>query len=280
MIDLTISIVTSNNKQQLKECLDSIHDSIKGFSSEVYVVDNHSNDGTKEMVLNMHKEAKLIINNKTMGFAYSHNRILELAKGKYAIILNDDTVILRDCFKKMINFLQENPEIGAIGPRMEYKGGRYQQSAFKFPGLMDFSWNVFFYRINTKKAPAFYPGIEKVTEAKDVDWLLGACLVVPKHIFGKVGLFDESFCPLYMEDADLCRRIKDAGYDIVYYPKAEIIHYGAQTTRRQKPFMDKILAKNRIRFFRKYYGIAYSLLAKCVLICANLLNRIIKMLKQ
>ena len=247
MADLTISIVTINNGGLLKDCLNSIYKNTKNISMEIYVIDNASTDGTREMITDNFPDVKVISLSKIDSFSGNHNRVLKIARGKNIVILNNDTIIKEGAFEKMHYYINQNNNVGIIGP---------------------------------EKSPAFYDGIKDITEAKDIDWLLGACLLIPGHIVKKVGLFDEYFSPVYMEDADMCKRIKDAGYRVVYYPEAEIIHHGSQTIKRQKILADRILIGNRIRFFRKHYGIFYCFLARCILICAVLLNGIIKILKR
>ena len=280
MADLTISIVTINNGGLLKDCLNSIYKNTKNISMEIYVIDNASTDGTREMITDNFPDVKVISLSKIDSFSGNHNRVLKIARGKNIVILNNDTIIKEGAFEKMHYYINRNNNVGIIGPRIISRDGSYQQSAFKFPNLRNFLWDVFFYRVNPEKSPAFYDGIKDITEAKDIDWLLGACLLIPGHIVKKVGLFDEYFSPVYMEDADMCKRVKDAGYRVVYYPEAEIIHHGSQTIKRQKALADRILIENRIRFFRKHYGIFYCFLARCILICAVLLNGIIKILKR
>ena len=272
-VDLTVSILTKDNLRQLKECLDSIYGSSNPLSLEIYVVDNSTSSGTRDMIYNMYKDIKLITLEKEASFANAHNRVLKIAKGENIAVLNDDTVILGGAFKKMIDYLKKNPGIGVIGPKMKAKEGPYQQSAFKFPSISDLFADYFFNKIKPdNRLRAIYQNINLATKPKEVDWLLGACLVMPCKAIEAAGFFDEDFSYFYMEDADLCKRIKDAGYKIRYYPKAEIIHHGAQTVQRRKLFMEKALYRNRLKFFKKHRGYAYYLFSCAILYIATLCN--------
>lgn len=262
MTDLTISIVTQDNKQQLKECLDSIYASCKGLSYEIFVVDNNSSDGTRGYISNMHSNVKWIVNERKESFAHNHNSILKVAKGEYIVILNDDTVILDSAFIKMANYLREKPGIGLMGPRMVTKDKAYQQSAFRFPTLADLFANYFFNKITAEsKFTSLYKSIEHKTKPTEADWLLGACLFFPRQTINNIGYLDESFSYAYMEDTDFSKRTKNAGLKVVYYPEAEIIHHGAQTTQKRELFMKKILYKNRLKFFKKHNGYFYYMLS-------------------
>ncbi|MFH0731786.1 MAG: glycosyltransferase family 2 protein [Candidatus Omnitrophota bacterium] len=273
MRDLTISIVTRDNKQQLRECIDSIYSSLEGLSFEICVVDDASKDKTGELILNSYKQIKLLTNKKTVSFAYSHNRILKTAQSEYIVILNDDTVIFKNALKRIIAYLKENPQVGAVGPKMKDMSGNYQQTAFKFPNVLDLFADYFYNKIMTgNKFSALYKNIQLIAEPKEVDWLLGACLVIPREVIEKIGCLDERFTPGYMEDTDFCKRIKNAGYKIIYYPEAEIAHRGAQSTQKRRLFMVKALYKNRLTFFKKHYGYMYYLFSKFILYTATVCN--------
>lgn len=273
VINLTISIATRGNKEQLKECLDSIYNSNESLSLEIYVIDNNSSDGTRDMISNVYKDVKLIANKEPMGFSSSHNSVLKMFNGENIAILNDDTIILKDSFGKMLNYLKKDPKIGIIGPKMKKKNGAYQQSAFKFPNALDLYADHFLTKIYpTSKLSALYRDIELTTNPKEVDWLLGACLMIPRRTINKIGYLDEDFKQFYMEDTDFCKRIKNKGYKIVYYPKSEIIHHGAQTSQKEKLFMRKLLFINRLKFFKKHYGHIYYIIAKITLYFSTTCN--------
>ncbi|MFA5928097.1 MAG: glycosyltransferase family 2 protein [Candidatus Margulisiibacteriota bacterium] len=211
MPELSIIIVSYNNAQLLEDCIASIKASMPiGTAPEVIVVDNNSADNTVAMLQNKFPEVKLILNKDNKGFAAANNQGIRIAQGEYVMLLNNDTVIINDALSKMITYLREHPKIGLLGPRL-LNGDRSVQAQGSMLG--PHFWN--------SKIPV------------ETKFLRGAVFLTSKKVLDQVGLLDENFF-FYNEDIDFCWRINKAGLKVVYYPLAEVIHFGGKTDWRRQ----------------------------------------------
>ena len=144
MIDLSVSIVNTSNRDLLDQCLASIFDSTKKISFEIIVVDNLSDDGSADMVREKYPDVSLIENSERMGFSANHNQALPRAAGRYSMILNEDTFIHPGCFETMIEYMDAHPDTGALGPKVFNTDGSLQQSVFRMPTLSLLFCNALF----------------------------------------------------------------------------------------------------------------------------------------
>jgi GT2 family glycosyltransferase len=222
MIDYII--VNYNSTKYLLKCLESISMDDSGYTKGIIVADNCSRDNPRGTLIN-YPNVKLISNNNNIGFGKAINDAVRRSCAKYLVILNPDTIIEKGFLKKIIGFIEHNPGIGLLGPQILELDGKIQGSARRFPTF----WTSIFGRrspltklfpensITKREFPCFDDNVT------DVDWVSGACMVTKKEVFESVGGFDERFF-LYWEDADLCKKMKDAGWRIVYYPEAKVVH--------------------------------------------------------
>lgn len=265
-IDLSISIIHHNkNRQLLKECLDSIFRETQNISFEIFLVDNCSEDNLPEFV-KKYPSITLIQNQQREGFAKNNNKALKTAKGRYLLLLNDDTLILDSALSKMVKFLDKHPKIGALTckayPTKEMDvtpscPSKYNFTPFReffdtfasYSGLTRIFKNTTF--VYTLGCGTFGPkGVDFEAEVAHVS---GSCMMVRKTAAEQVGLMDENFI-MFLEETDWCYRIKKHGWKIYYYPKTYIIHYGGQSLE----FLDKnrhfLHEKSLAYFFKKHYG--------------------------
>lgn len=260
---LSIIIVNYNTKKFLVDCLASIYQSKLTFKYEIIVVDNASTDGSGKIIKKDFPKVRLISNHKNLGFAKANNKAVKIAKGKYLLFLNPDTVILDQAVKKMVEQIVKNPEISALGPKTLNPDFSVQLTAFvKFP---DFSvWlvnNLGLDRIFSRVWPAknwpgkYYFSFQELNQKRQVSHLQGNCFLVPKEIFEKIGLFDTRFF-LYREETDWFLRLAKAKGKIWYLPSAKIIHYGGQSTESgawsSQKYYQAILS--RYLYHLKHYG--------------------------
>lgn len=236
---ISIIIVNFNQKNLLKQCLKGIELVKPKLDYEIIVVDNASKDGSQKFLEELKtqiKDLKIILNKKNLGFAAGCNLGIKEAKGKYILILNPDIVVLENSIEKLYEFMEENNDVGIAGPKLLNPDKTIQPSCYRYPSwyipilrrtfLGKFSW--------AKKKLDYYlmADFDHQTE-KEVDWLLGAVLMIRKEMLDEVGLFDERFF-LYFEDIDLCRRAKKAGWKVYYYPFSEMFHYYQRTSAKQE----------------------------------------------
>jgi len=256
MKQLSVIIVSYNVKYFLRQCLQSVMRALEGIDGEVWVVDNASIDGSVEMVREEFPSVHLIANEVNLGFARANNQAIRQAQGRYILLLNPDTIVQEDTFHKVLQFLEEHPEAGAVGVKIIDGKGRFSvDSRRKFPSV----WDIFcklsgLYRLFPKSRlfggyHLTYLPEDQITE---VPVLSGAFLCIPRVVLDCVGLLDERFF-MYAEDIDLCYRILQAGYKNYYLPTTQIIHFKGESTRSRSLNYVLTFYKASLQFVEKHY---------------------------
>jgi hypothetical protein len=250
---LSVIIVSWNVKDILSDCLDSVLRSSVAFPYEIIVVDNASTDGTADYIKKKFPAVRIIENKENHGFARANNQGALPAGGEYLFFLNPDTVLFGDTLNNLVDFMDCNPDIALCGPRILNDDKTLQWSVRNFP-----SWRGAFYRYTILK----YLGLFKshfetwhhrkfdYSKQTDIQQLIGAALIVRKDAFAKVGGFDERFF-MYYEEVDLCRRLKDNGFRIVYYPVARLIHLGGKSAEQIPARTRFMMLRSLLLYFRK-----------------------------
>ncbi len=267
-MDLSIIIVNWNTRQLLAECLDSIYASLPDRECEIWVVDNNSKDGSQRMLRELYPEINLIANSCNPGFARANNQAIHQCTGEYILLLNPDTVVKPGALSLLMKFLDEHPQTGAVGPRLINADGSLQISAYPQPTLWREFWRLF--HMDNFHPWALYPMQEWDAAApRQVDVLMGACLMIRRKVLDQIGLFDEDYF-MYSEEVDLCCRIRQAGWLINWVPQAVVVHYGGQSTDQVAAEMFLHLYQGKILYFRKHYSWLSVQLYKVVLLLASL----------
>ncbi len=284
--DLSIIIVSWNVRDLLAACLRSLTDDgrrtivderassvVRHPSSlirEIIVIDNASADGSAEMVAAEFPEVQLIANPDNRGFTRGNNQGLALARGRYVFFLNPDTEVVGDALATMIANLDAHPEVGALGPELRYGDGSRQSSRRRFPTLMTalfestpLAWHwpsnpwARRYRmeqgLGVREQESGVRSQESGGRGQEVDWLVGAALMVRREALEQIGDFDEGYF-MYSEELDWCRRAKDAGWRIVYLPAAQIIHYEGKSSEQVVAARHIRFNTSKVRYFRKFHG--------------------------
>jgi len=227
-MELSIIIVSYNTKELLEKCLSSIFKFTKGISFEVIVVDNASTDSSTKMVLDEFPQVKLIKNKQNLGFGRANNQGIRAACGKYIFLLNSDAYLEGNILPKLVEVLDEDPKIGALAPKILNPNHTIQQSCGFLPDLPQvFFWMSFlddlpggqFLKPYHVDHDSFY------TNKHQVGWATAAAIIFKREALEKSGLFDENIF-LYGEEVELCKRINDAGFIVVFSPVAFVIHIG------------------------------------------------------
>ncbi len=222
------------------------------------MVDNASADGSAELVRREFPQARLIANSENRGFAAANNQALKLATGKYIVLLNPDTEVVGAALWQMLAFLEAEPKAAVVGPALLYADGSFQEGAFRFPGL----WQIFFdffplnWRLLRSRLNGRYPRRRYETaypRAFEIDFSLGACLMLKRPVLEQIGLLDEAFF-MYMEEIDWCYRIKAVGWRIYCLPAAKIVHHAGASSRQFRDEMFFQLHRSRAYFYRKHYS--------------------------
>lgn len=256
-IILSIIIVNWNTKDHLENCLKSIYENTKNITFEIIVVDNASSDGSVEMVRSKFPYVTLIENKENLGFGAANNQGIKTSKGKYILILNPDTVILPGCLDRLMGFLGQYSDVGAVGPKILNPDKTIQITcARNFPTLLtEFFWLTTLVRRFPKNRVIGYYLMSywDHDDRREVNCLSGACMMVRKDVLEKLELFDEDYF-MYGEDVDLCYRIKKASWQIWYLSEAQIIHYGGASSKKISESAAIYDRKAIQLFFRKHYG--------------------------
>ena len=254
MIETTIVIVTRNREKLLKKCLDSIKpDKLSGY--EIVVVDNASSDSTIKM-LSGYGGVKLIKNKKNIGVAAARNKGAAKASGKYIIFLDDDTFLEKGVtFQKIIEYLDKNNKVALVGPRILYPSGKIQESARSFPTPLAVIWRgTFLHKLlpNTSFYKNYILKDADLSHTQVVDWVIGACQVIRKDIFNEIGKYSEKYF-FGWEDIEFCYRLKNKGFEVVYFPHVEVIHYYQRESA--KGFMSRAKLEHLKSIFRFFSDI-------------------------
>lgn len=267
MVDLSIVIVSWNVRDLLERCLRSIVTEARpgpdagvflldGWEIEILVVDNASSDGSSEMVRDRFPQAGLIVNSENRGFTAANNQGLGPSKGRYLLLLNPDTEIVGNALATMIGYMQANAEAGALGPRLLNTDGSPQSSRRRFPtfatALVE-STVVQEWWDDNRILRRFYMSDTADDAVQEVDWVVGACLLVRREAYEQVGGLDEGFF-MYSEELDWCRRIKAAGWKVVYLPTATVIHHEGKSSEQVVPARHVYFQGSKVRYFRKHHG--------------------------
>jgi GT2 family glycosyltransferase len=236
---LSIIIINYNQKNFLKLCLKNIKEVNPSLDYEILIVDNNSKDDSLKFLSEIKDErVKIILNKKNLGYAKAINQALKISKGKYVLILNPDVIVLKGSIEKLYQFMEEHPECGIAGPKLLNPDKTIQYSCLKFP-----KWytpilrRTFLSKLPfAKKHLKYYLMSEWDHKTiKEVDWLLGAALMVRTEAIKKVGLLDERFF-LYFEDIDWCRRFHQHGFKVFYVPEASFYHFHQRFSAERAEF--------------------------------------------
>lgn len=223
--ELSVIIVNWNTLAILRDCLASVARHLASVSHEVLVVDNASADGSADMVAAEFPAVRLIRNAENVGFARANNQAMRVAAGRRFLLLNSDTQLTDDSVARLVETVTD-PSIGVAHCRLFLPDGRVQQSAYRFPRLDLAALEAFgLYKLLPKKTTGrlLLAGYWTYDEERDVDWVAGAFMLLPREVYEKTGGFSEQFF-MYGEDLEWCQRIADAGWRIRYYPQASIVH--------------------------------------------------------
>lgn len=211
-------------------------------------------------------DVNLLENRENIGFARANNLAIEKSTGEFVMLLNPDTEVRDDVIEKMVDFIEKSPDVGAVGPRLENPDGSLQESAYPEPSLIREFWRMF--HLDRLRYFAVYPMDRwRLDQAKQVDVLMGACLLIRRKVIEQVGLLDASFF-MYSEEVDFCTRIRNYGWRISYLPQTSVIHFGGQSTQQVSQEMFLQLYQGKIQYFRKHHSLFVVWLYKFVLLMA------------
>jgi len=285
-IDVSIVIVNYNVKDFLHQCLTSIEKAKHNLSLEVFVVDNDSTDGSMDFLEPLFRNSDtikyfFIRSKENLGFAKANNIAIKQAKGKYLLILNPDTILAEDTLNEMINYMEQNPEVGISGCKVLNADGSFQlQCRRGFPTPWTSFCKLFgLQKIfpNSKLFAKYNQTFRPVDETYYIDAVIGAFMFCDTKLIQEIGGFDETYF-MYGEDLDLCRQVQLKGRFVAYFHKTTIIHFKGESTRRSSINEIKHSYQAMEKFASKYFANSklFILFLKLGIFSHSILARIAK----
>lgn len=255
-IDLSIIIVSLNTKDLLQQCLQSIDETTHKTVFEIWVIDNGSTDGSVEMIMQKFPAVRLIRNDSNLGFAKANNLGIRASRGRYVCLINSDVVVLNHCLDQMHDYMEQNPTAGMIAPKILNSDMTLQISCYGSPNF----WNSLchalgMYKIfpQTRWLAGTYRKYWPYDTTRSVDAISGCFCMARREAIGQAGLLDENFF-MYMEDFDWCKRVREAGWEVFYFPGPQAIHFGGGSTGNASA--KYMIERNRamLHYWHKHYG--------------------------
>jgi N-acetylglucosaminyl-diphospho-decaprenol L-rhamnosyltransferase len=260
MAEVSVVVVTYNALPLLERSLESVQD------YETIVVDHGSTDGTVDFVRERFPDVR-VIEQENLGFGAGNNTGMRAASGDYFLLLNADAWVLGDAVERLVKFAETQPEAAVVGPKLLNPDGTLQRSVRGYPSTWRIATEYLFLR---KLAPrsrllnAFYGAGFDHESVREAEFLGGACLLVRREAFEQVGGFDEDFF-MMSEEVDWCYRFRQAGWKVLFYPGAEVVHV---LTSSANPAMFRHLVRGHLRFLAKHRGAREAERARRLMIVA------------
>lgn len=282
-MDVSIIIVNYNTCELTLQCIRSVFRSRTQFHYEIILIDNASIDGTIAAVKAKFPSVYCIENKENVGFSKANNQGIRLAKGRYILLLNSDTVIQEDTLETMVKFMDEHPEVGASGCKVVLPDGSLDKACRR--GFPTPSASFYYFSGLAKLFPhsarfnQYHLGHLDEDDEYPVDCLVGAFMMVRRETIEQVGLLDEDFF-MYGEDIDWCYRIKEAGWINYYYPKTKIIHYKGASSNKKSYKIIYEFHRAMYLFHRKHYSRKYSVFTNFVVYLGIAVKLLISLIRR
>jgi len=255
-VDISVVIVGWNAKRYLELCLESLAEAPPKRTMEILVVDNASIDGTSEMIQTRFPHVKLIRSAENLGFSKGNNLAIRQCRRRYIALVNPDVIVFPGCLDALADFLDQNPDVGNVGPRVFNPDMTQQSTCRRFPSL----WNNFCSASGLEsvfKGNRFFAGEHMFFFPHDrtlaIDVLVGCFSTIRRETFEAVGLLDEDLF-MYGDDVDWCRRCWKAGWKVVFYPGARAIHDRGKITASYPVRFAIAQQRSVIHYWTKHHG--------------------------
>lgn len=274
-MDISIIIANWNTCEILRNCLASIYASTRDLECEVIVIDNASSDSSVDMVKSEYPQVGIIANSENRGFAAANNQGMAIAKGRYVLLLNSDTIVLDGAIDKVVAFAEGHPKAGITGCRVLNEDKTLQLSCFMFPSILNMTlWITYLFKLFPRSR---FFGRERMTwwsrdDVREVDVVTGCFMLVRCEALVQVGSMDERFF-MYFEETDWCYRFKQAGWKTMFTPCGEIIHLGGFSSKQIKSRMVKQWHRSMLLFYKKHKSLV-AYVSAWVLITLFFLTRV------
>jgi GT2 family glycosyltransferase len=263
---LSVIIVSYNTRQMTLDCLRALFDDLRGSGlheqSEVWVVDNDSRDGSARAVREEFPDVRVVENPRNAGFGAANNLALRQASGQYLLLLNSDAFPKPGAVRTLIEKARSCPDVGVVGPRLLNGDGSLQVSCWKFPSPA----RVWAENLGLAALLPRHPVLGDYfrwahDEEREVDFVVGACLLLPRKVYEKVGGFDEMFW-MYAEETDWQKRIRNAGWRVLFTPHAQVTHLGGASGAADASQVNQAFWDSLDFYGRKHHGLLGLLLLR------------------
>jgi GT2 family glycosyltransferase len=269
-IDISVIIVNWNTKELLRNCLNSLYQTVHNLFLEIIVVDNASSDGSIAMLEKDFSSVIRIVNKKNRGFGAANNQALAIMKGKYALLLNSDTVVTPEAVKKLWDFCETNEKAAIVCGQLLNADGTKQNSIASFPSLLTLAANMSLLEF---LFPGRYPSKRyKRKSPIEVDSAIGACMMIRKKSLDKAGVFDERYF-FFFEETDLAYTMRLKGWKIYHVPDALVYHLQGQSIGHNISSRIEFY-RSRYQFLRKWHSPLYCYFAGGIIFLRLLVNGI------
>ncbi len=248
---LSVCLASWNTRELLLACVASLLADPDSEAWEIIVVDNASTDGSAAAVARQFPQVRLQRNAHNAGFAAANNQAMQMARGRYFLLLNTDTQVQRGALAGLVELMERRPDVGAVGPRLIDGHGRLQLSCGPQPSLR---------RVALTKLllhglfPVHRFGRRGHAMSRDVGWISGACMMVRRQTVETAGPLDAALF-MFHEDVEWCMRIHQAGWRVVYHPGSIVVHLGGQSVRQDLGRMLVISQHSQFYLFQKHFGL-------------------------
>ena len=263
-MDLSVVIVNYQTFELTKNTINSIFEYDYPFSYEILVVDNASGDDSLSKLQGYFKDkVKFIASSENRGFAAGNNQALKVAKGKYVLLLNSDTIVWENTLENIYNYMEKHSDVGATGCRVLLENGELDKACKRsFPNVKNSFFRLF--HIPTNSADDNY-NLDNLPddEIYEIDCLTGAFMFMRKEALDTAGLLDETFF-MYGEDIDLCYRIKNSGWKIIYYGESKITHLKGASSKKQKSKLIYEFYRAMYIYYKKHHAEESSFIVNIV----------------
>ena len=259
-VDITVIVVNYNTAHLLDRMFAALAAAQGDLRIQTVVVDNASSDHSVALLRTKYPDVELIENPINVGFGRANNQAVARIRGRFVLLLNTDAFISPDTLLKTVGFMKENPRCGVLGVKLVAEDGSLQPCCRYFPT----PWNVF---LGTTGLGRFFPHTRLVDDMswdhasiRKCDWVPGCYYLIRREVVERVGLFDPQYF-LYCEEADHCRRVVQAGWDVIYYPHTQVIHIGGESAKSNGPLSDgrqqisALQIESELLYFRKHHGL-------------------------
>jgi hypothetical protein len=269
MTDVSIVIVSYESRQLLARCLAALAaDTARRVTAETIVVDQASQDGTVAWLAAEHPDVRVVALSENVGFGAGNNRGAAVAQGRWLLLLNSDAFVRPGAVDELVRFGDARPAAGAVGPKLLWPDGRLQRSCRRFPTVFRLATEYLYLRKLAPRSRAlngFYCGEFAHDAVRRVDWLTGACLLVRRDLYERLGGFDEDFF-LYSEEVDLLARASQLGAETWFDPDADVVHVWGGTAGRSSALVLEEQARSHVRYLDKHASRTAAARARAVIL--------------